>query len=462
MNQPTKRSQPPRAESLRNRTIFSSLHGVAHVYTRRHIHGCTLRSPEQNHCACPKWIYSKARDGKAVQQAARTPSFTEAAELAQKILKGFDPEIRAAREITSPTPGILLDAALDRYFAELRSRQVTEGYLLHVRSCLCRRPARPEKSRRGPSPLNQSLMEFIDQANLRAVSPVRELNQISNSLLRDWAATWRTNDLTSCRWRTIANTFVLWAIGLDYLDHEPTFGKPARLRAGNRCGSFSDLQYDRLLECLPFYRPARGATAPAHYAERLRAFLELGRWAGMAMGDIVRFSPRVNLSANNVLIYRRAKNGSTAGPILLDPGVAARLRAIPPEAGSSDDQPLRFVGKSNLRNGMIWRERFQKLCRLAEIGPIETEVGSIREAHPHMLRDTFAIDAITRGVSLENVAKMLGHASVQMTEHSYLFWIEKRLDHCIEDQRSALTRLQVAPAALEEPGYAARRGSLVH
>ena len=74
-----------------------------------------------------------------------------------------------------------------------------------------------------------------------------------------------------------------------------------------------------------------------------------------------------------------------------------------------------------------------------------------------MLRDTFAIDAISRGVSLENVAKMLGHATVQMTQHSYLFWITKRLDYCIEDQRTALTRLQAPVAALDHT-----RTPLVH
>jgi integrase len=37
-----------------------------------------------------------------------------------------------------------------------------------------------------------------------------------------------------------------------------------------------------------------------------------------------------------------------------------------------------------------------------------------------MLRDTCAIDAITHGTKLENVAKMLGHATTDMTQPSYL------------------------------------------
>jgi hypothetical protein len=93
----------PRIASTLARTLFSTVHGTVSIYTRRHIHGCQLRSPDDNRCACPKWIYAKARDGRASQQAANTPSFTEACELALKILKGFDPEIQAAREIIART-----------------------------------------------------------------------------------------------------------------------------------------------------------------------------------------------------------------------------------------------------------------------------------------------------------------------------------------------------------------------
>jgi integrase len=446
------RSQPSHSPA---RTVFSSIHGAAHVYTRRHIHGCAHTSPNQNHCSCPKWIYSKPRAGKAAQQAAGTPSFTEACELAQRILKGFDPEIRAAREITSPEPGIAIEPAVERYIAVLRTRKVTESYLSRTIHGVFRRRPTYDRGRRV---LNISLLDFLDQANLRASSPVIRVEQITSELLEDWAAGWKSNDITSKMWRTVATSFFRWALSRGYLAKLPSFGERQRLKPGNRCGSFSDTQYHRLLETLPFYKAVHGYM-PANYGARLLAFIELGRWAGMAVADAVRFSPRVNLLANNVLTYRRTKSGGMA-VIVLDPAVAARLRSIPPEEGSSPEQPLRLPSMTEANNRELWRRRFQKLCRKAEIGPIETEVGTVRRAHPHMLRDTFAIDAISRGVSLENVAKMLGHATVHMTQHSYLFWIQKRLDYCIEDQRTALGRLDpMLPAAGEA---ASSRRTLLH
>src|ERR1035441_721169 len=85
------------------KAVFSSNYGSVRVYTRRHINGCELRDPNDNHCSCPKWIYAKPHDGRALQEAAKSPSFTEACARAQRMLKGFDPEIRAAREITEKT-----------------------------------------------------------------------------------------------------------------------------------------------------------------------------------------------------------------------------------------------------------------------------------------------------------------------------------------------------------------------
>jgi integrase len=429
--------------SAANRTVFTSLYGAVRVYTRRHINGCRLATADHNHCSCPKWIYSKARDGKASQQAASTPSFTEACGIAQKILKGFDPEIRAAREQISAVapPGITVEAALDRYYGVLRSRKLSPDYMGGcITPVFDRRKPRP--GNRGRRVLNLSLLDFLDQENRGSTEPVTRVEQISSELLDDWAAAWESNDLTSKLWRTVATSFFRWSVTRGYLAKLPTFGERQRIKPGNRCGYFTDEQSGLILQALPFYRARRGFM-PQNYAQRLRAFIDLGRWAGMAVADIVRFSPRINLSANNVLTYRRVKSGQMA-VILLDPIVAARLRSIPTEAGASADAPFRFEGIAEDRSRGIWRERFQKLCETVGITEIETETGTRRRPHPHMLRDTFAIDAITRGVSLENVAKMLGHATVAMTQRSYLFWIQKRLDYCIEDQRAALTRVQVA------------------
>src|SRR5271156_2063029 len=45
---------------------------------------------------------------------------------------------------------------------------------------------------------------------------------------------------------------------------------------------------------------------------------------------------------------------------------------------------------------------------------------------PHRLRDTFAVRLLTKGVPLEDVSRLLGHASVAVTEKYYAPWVASR------------------------------------
>jgi len=425
------------------RTTFKNQHGTVRVYTRRHINGCKLRDPNEVHCACPKWLYAKPSGGMPVQKAASTPSFTEACEKAQKMLRGFDPEIAAARAITEakPEPGVTIEDAVALYEASLKRRALSAKYITN-----CLLPFTRRKRRHYPSGrmVNVPLLDFLDNENRAARDPVVRVEQITSDHLDRWAAEWTTNDLSSHGWRGTVRAFFKWARKHELVVREPEFREPQRVKPGNRCGYFTDEQYSKLVAALPFYR-MKFHPMPENFAARLGAFMDCARWGGMAVVDIVLFSPRVNLSENNVLTYRRRKSGVFA-TVLLDPAVAARLRSIPSEEGSDPDRPFRFPDTREEGNRQLWRGRFAGLCEFAGITEIETETGAKRDPHPHGLRDSFAIDAITRNVALENVARMLGHATTQMTQRAYLFWVKKRLDSCIEDQRAALARrTQPAP-----------------
>jgi integrase len=448
------------------RATFSSEYGFANVYTRRHIDGCSLVAPDQNHCACPKWIYAKPVGGKREQHAAGTPSFTEACELARKKLRSFDPEIRAARQANEKI-SIPIREALEQYFQAVDNRGVTPAFVEEIRRVFIPLE-RPRIQGRGRKRTSQSLFEYLEEINRTAREPIVRLDQITFSVFENWVGSWKLGDLTRAHRRQVAKGFFKWAQEMGLITRLPVgyTGRRKRVKRGNRCGHFTDEQYEKMLAVLPFYNGATTKATnrkylqlPANYHARLRAFIELGRWGGMALADLVLFNPSVMLGKNNVLTYQRRKSEQIA-TVLLDPAVAARLRVIPAEEDSLSDQPFRLRSQTEIRTRHKWRERFQRLCAFAEIGAVETQVGSTKNPHPHMLRDTFAIDAITRGVALDNVAKMLGHASVEMTQKSYLFWIKKRIDHCIEDQRLALARVD-APAVpavlLRDPG-----GTLVH
>jgi integrase len=48
------------------------------------------------------------------------------------------------------------------------------------------------------------------------------------------------------------------------------------------------------------------------------------------------------------------------------------------------------------------------------------------KAHPHMFRDTFAVELLLAGVPMEDVQILLGHTSIRTTERNYAPWVKAR------------------------------------
>jgi integrase len=423
----------------RPKTILKTDYGCVRVYVRRHIGECRLRDPNEVNCGCPLWFYLSPENGRAVQQAAKTSSFTEAIVKAKRVLKAFDPEIAAAREINEPTPGIGIEACVALYGDTLTRRSLSAS---HIHNCLVPFQRRDPAEYKSGRAKNMSLLDYLDRQNVAARVPVVRMEQVTSDIMDRWESTWQSNDLTTRVWRGNVTAFMRWARLHDHLVREPEFRERHKVKPGNRCGHLDDGQIAKLYQSIPFFKPPN---APENHAARLTAFVDAGRFGGMAVADIVNFAPKVSLSADNILAYRRTKSGQIA-TVLLEPAVAARLRSIPPEAGSDPEQPFRFTDTREVQDRQLWRERFKALCKFAGITEIKTEIGTKVKPHPHQLRDSFAISAITHGVSLENLARALGHTNTIMAQRSYLFWVKKRVDHCVEDQRAALARrAQEAP-----------------
>jgi len=64
---------------------------------------------------------------------------------------------------------------------------------------------------------------------------------------------------------------------------------------------------------------------------------------------------------------------------------------------------------------------------------IEKQSTKVKDAHSHRFRDTFAVSLLEKGVSIENVSVLLGHASVRITERHYKPWV-KTLQKKLEDE----------------------------
>jgi integrase len=213
---------------------------------------------------------------------------------------------------------------------------------------------------------------------------------------------------------------------------------------------YSDEQYKAILDNADWYVDERVRNGERDvYCKRMHAFLELLRWTGMDIIDAVQFHPaqiedtKVDGVKVSVLRYRRqktARRGGVEAVIPLTPQVAKKLRSVPSTPKSVDGLPFRYQGndlKSDVHN---WSRRISALIKLADIGeiplmgkdgrPALDKFGNAETTSPDvkMLRHTFAVGELLKGVAEEVVAKMLGHASTEMIRKHYAPWCKRRDD----------------------------------
>jgi len=149
----------------------------------------------------------------------------------------------------------------------------------------------------------------------------------------------------------------------------------------------------------------------AHNATRLRALTLLMRYSGPRIGDAVTCA-RDRLVGSKLFLYQ-AKTGT---PVYcpLPPLVVDALKDVK----SPNAKYFFWTGQGKPKSAVGDAQRsFRKLFELAEV-----------TGHPHMFRDTFAVELLQHGVSLETVSMLLGHASIKVTEKHYKRWVKTLQD----------------------------------
>ena len=179
------------------------------------------------------------------------------------------------------------------------------------------------------------------------------------------------------------------------------------------------------------------------------------RWSGLAIRDAVTLERRRLNDKDELLLYRAKTGNPVYVPLPHD--VAEALEKYP--ARTITQSTLLFWSGNGSPKSVVgnWQRSFRRLFTIANI---RRDDGSPKRCHPHMFRDTFAVEMLLAGVPLEQVSMLLGHKSVKITEKHYAPWVKARQDQLAANVRMAWGVItNTAKAARRKPPKATQRSA---
>lgn len=171
----------------------------------------------------------------------------------------------------------------------------------------------------------------------------------------------------------------------------------------------SKSEYEALLKAVP-------GQFSAPKAQRVHALIQMMRYSGLAIRDVVTLERRELQYDESKSIYRvvtkRQKTGTHVS-VPISPSIAKEVLSA-----MKLNRHLNYVfwntGSGTPQTAVThWQHDLRRTFRAAG------QPGG----HPHQLRDTFAVSLLERGVPLEEVSKLLGHESVKTTEKYDAKWV---------------------------------------
>jgi site-specific recombinase XerD len=158
-----------------------------------------------------------------------------------------------------------------------------------------------------------------------------------------------------------------------------------------------------------------GTSGYATNGPTFRLLLELMLATGMRVGDAVRYDPAKCTKSKHLWVYsfepQKQRKDKTAkqAEVFLTTNLKTAIAKC-----EWFSRVLPFAYRADAEQAVY--ERMQAIG--ARCG--------VDDCRPHRLRDTFAVRMLLKGVALEDVSRLLGHASVAVTEKYYAAWVPAR------------------------------------
>jgi site-specific recombinase XerD len=328
---------------------------------RRHLASCKYRSRRFKGCSCPISVEGRLH-GEYVRKSLDVRNW----ESAQKLVRDWE--------------------AGDKY----RTVPMNEACDLFLKDC--------EARKLGPAQLGKYLLLTRE---LKGFFPERLVSSISIEDASAYRESWDMSPVSSGKKLERLRGFLRFCMERGWIQDNPARLLKAPKVKQKPTMPFSPEEWEKIVWATELY-PDYGKWR----RQQVKAFVMLLRYSGLRIGDAVSLETK-RIQDGKLLLYT-AKAGTPVW-LPLPEEVVSALQRIP------DPDRFFWSGIGKLKSAVAdWQRTLAKLFKLAGV-----------KGHAHMFRDTMAVDLLQRGVSLENVAAILGN-TVRVAEKHYAPWVKSR------------------------------------
>jgi len=342
--------------------------------------------------------------------------------MASDALRGMDPEIAAARATSAKRDHgrmTILDAC--KLFIESRKRDLGETSSTIAQYVTLKGKLIVWGERHG--------IEYV-----QGITPLHLERWYSSSAWSHYAPSTKAQ-----RWSCVRTMFLFWE-KRGVLEQSPAASiHRSKVDGDHVQGPYTDAQVADMFANVESSMPRNLPIARrGNYAPRLRAFINLLLHTGADVSDAVLFevsrieATMVDKRKVYVYRYKRLKTGVQA-VIPISVALAAELRDIPLESGTTAEMPFRTDGLKLRHDQEKWSKRVSAVLDAAGIEYVELPTRDKRgqvqtkDANVKMLRHTFAVRQLIAGQRPEELARMMGHVDTKMIYLHYAPFV-KALD----------------------------------
>jgi integrase/recombinase XerD len=336
---------------------------------RRHMKSCPHRSRTYKKCGCPIWVQGTLH-GKWLKKSLDLRNW----ESAQRLVRDWESGHAKGAEHSAVTN------ACAAFMRDCEARNLSSASLGKYRL------------------LTNELKEEFKGRSVAALT----VNEV-----RSYRETWKMAPISAKKKLERLRTFFNFCIENQWMHSNPAKGIKPPIGHHRPTLPVTNENFEKILWACDLY-PTNGIYSEGNRL-RVKAFVLMLRYSGLRIRDIALLSED-KLKGNKLLLYSAKTNVPVYIP--LPDFVVKELHS----AGALLSGKYFFwSGHGEIKSCVNdWQRTLVRLSKLAGV-----------KFHAHQLRDSFAVDLLTNGVSLEDVATLLGN-SLKVAEKHYAPWVQSR------------------------------------